>query len=210
MPKNSVRLEAHDLECVRDDRTLFASLGFMLEAGHILLLEGPNGSGKTSLLRILSSIRLPDAGRVAWCGEDIYKLGPDYHEHLAYVGHRDGIKQDLSPQENLRIARALGNPSTVHDIDDVLDQFGLYGFEDIPTCKLSAGQQRRLALARLRVTDAPLWILDEPFTSLDREGIEIFEQLMVQHTASGGIIVLTTHHRVRLDGTQVHYIHLSG
>lgn len=209
MPNEHLSLEAVDLECVRDDRVLFSSLRFCLEAGQLLLLEGRNGSGKTSLLRILCSIRLPEAGTVNWCGQDIFKLGADYHERLTYIGHKDGIKQDLTPQENLRMAQAMGKPNPRYSIDEVLDQFGLYGFEDIPTRNLSAGQQRRLALARLLATDAPLWILDEPFTSLDKHGIEIFEGLMRQHTDGGGMIVLTTHHRVSLDGGGIQRINLS-
>jgi heme exporter protein A len=209
MRDDSTRLEAIELECIRDDRVLFSNLEFTLTSGEMLLLEGRNGSGKTSLLRILCSIRLPDAGRVTWCGQDIQRLGPDYHAHIAYVGHRDGIKQDLTPQENLRMAQALGKPSPDNDIDGVLDGFGLYGFEDVPTRNLSAGQQRRLALARLRVTDSSLWILDEPFTSLDRHGIGVFESMMADHTAQGGMIVLTTHHRVTTHDTPVHRINLS-
>ncbi len=209
MMDNSPRLEAHDLACVRDDRTLFSGLEFAVNGGEMLLLEGHNGSGKTSLLRILCSIRLPDDGCVTWCGEDIQRLGPDYHEYLTYVGHRDGIKHDLTPQENLRMAQALGKPNETYSIDDVLDRFGLYGFEDIPTRNLSAGQQRRLALARLLVTDSPLWILDEPFTSLDKQGVHVFEQLMDKHTSQGGMIVLTTHHKVRIEGAHVQTINLS-
>jgi heme exporter protein A len=202
-------LEASDLACVRDDRTLFEGLGFSVREGEMLLLEGRNGSGKTSLLRILCSIRLPDAGVVNWCGEDIQKLGADYHEHIAYVGHRDGVKQDLTPQENLRVAKALGKAATGHSSAEVLDRFGLFGFEDIPTYNLSAGQQRRLALARLLATEAQLWILDEPFTSLDKNGIALFEAVMDDHLRTGGMIVLTTHHRVNFGGSPVHHINLS-
>jgi heme exporter protein A len=202
-------LEAYDLACVRDDRTLFEKLQFKVNAGESLLLEGRNGSGKTSLLRILCSIRLPDAGRVSWCGQDIQKLGPDYHEHIAYVGHRDGVKVDLTPLENLRMAQALGKPSEGRTCEEVLDLFALYGFEDIPTYNLSAGQQRRLALARLLITQSQLWILDEPFTSLDKQGISQFESMMEAHVCTGGMVVLTTHHKVSLDGHTVHRINLS-
>jgi heme exporter protein A len=204
----TVSLVARDLACIRDDRILFEHLEFTVRSGEMLLLEGRNGSGKTSLLRILCSIRLPDAGVVNWCGEDIHKLGADYHEHIAYVGHRDGVKQDLTPQENLRVARALGKASS-RSSAEVLDRFGLYGFEDIPTYNLSAGQQRRLALARLLATEAQLWILDEPFTSLDKHGISLFESVMDEHIHAGGMIVLTTHHRVSFEGSSVHYINLS-
>lgn len=205
----SSSLEAKQLACIRDDRTLFEDLNFRLKAGEMLMLEGRNGSGKTSLLRILCSIRLPDEGSVIWCGEEIHKLAADYHEHIAYVGHKDGVKLDLTPQENLTVARALGKTSLNMSTAEVLERFDLYGFEDIPTYNLSAGQQRRLALSRLLATESQLWILDEPFTSLDKHGISLFETQMQEHLSSGGMIVLTTHHKVNLNHDSIHYINLS-
>jgi len=205
---SSLSLEARGLECIRDDRTLFSNLEFSLEAGQALILEGRNGSGKTSLLRILCGIRLPDAGSVRWCGTDITRLGADYHEHTAYVGHRDGIKLDLTPLENLAMAQALGKPANVSPAA-ALEQVELYGYEDVLTRNLSAGQQRRLALARLLVTDSLLWILDEPFTSLDRHGIALVESLLERHTGTGGLLAVTSHHAVNLDNTPVQTINLS-
>ena len=206
--ENNLRLEARELECIRDDRTLFSNLEFRLEAGQALLLEGRNGSGKTSLLRILCGIRLPDAGMITWDGTDINRLGADYHQHTAYVGHRDGIKLDLTPLENLAMARALGKPNDI-TLEAALDQVDLYGFEDVLTRNLSAGQKRRLALARLLVTDTVLWILDEPFTSLDVHGIQIIEELLETHTAGGGMLAVTSHHTVNLNDTPVQRINLS-
>ena len=205
---DTISLEAHDLECIRDDRTLFSNLGFRLERGQALILEGRNGSGKTSLLRILCGIRLPDAGTVTWGETDISKLGPDYHVHTAYVGHRDGIKLDLTPLENLAMARALGKPSDI-TLDAALEKVDLFGFEDVLTRNLSAGQQRRLALARLLVSDTVLWILDEPFTSLDTHGIKVIENLLDQHTTNGGMLAVTSHHAVNLDNTPTQTINLS-
>jgi heme exporter protein A len=188
--------EARSLLCIRDDRVLFEDLSFTIDSGQALVLEGRNGSGKTSLLRILCGIRLPESGALFWQGKDIFRLGPEFHEHIAYLGHKDGSKLDLTPLENLRIARGLGKAQADIDLEEALDQVGLYGFEDIPTRNLSAGQQRRLAIARLLVTDAKLWILDEPFTSLDRKGIEHMERLFEGHLKHGGMAAMTTHHRI--------------
>jgi heme exporter protein A len=184
-------------------------MSFRVEPRQILLVEGSNGSGKTSLLRILCGIRAQDDGQVLWCGEEIESLGPEYHEHTAYVGHTDGIKRDLTPRENLRVARALARPNEVEHTDQVLEQVDLYGFEDIPTRNLSAGQQRRLALARLLVVEARLWILDEPFTSLDRKGMQNFESIMTSHLCGGGMIVATSHHEIQLNGADTQRINLS-
>lgn len=206
---NTFKLEGAGLECIRDDRVLFSNLDFVLEPGQTLLLEGRNGSGKTSLLRILCGIRLPETGTVNWCGEDIISLGPIYHEHIAYVGHRDGLKLDLTAMENLVMARGLGSPNPDTGPEAALLRVDLYGFEDIPTRNLSAGQQRRLALARLLVTRAQLWILDEPFTSLDKYGIELVEELFLEHISRGGMLAMTSHHAVNLDSTHIHRINLS-
>jgi heme exporter protein A len=206
---NAMLLEGAGLECIRDDRMLFSGLDFTLGSGQTLLLEGRNGSGKTSLLRILCGIRLPETGTLTWCGEDISSLGPLYHEHIAYVGHRDGLKLDLSPVENLVMARGLGRPNPDIRPEDALQRVDLYGFEDIPVRNLSAGQQRRLALARLLVTRSQLWILDEPFTSLDVHGIELAEELFLEHVSMGGMLAMTSHHAVNLDSAHIHRINLS-
>ncbi len=202
-------LAASQLGCVRDDRTLFEGLSFRLSSGQVLLLEGRNGSGKTSLLRILCGMRQPDGGEILWDGEDIFRLGPDYHAHLAYVGHKDGVKHDLTAFENLKLARGLGAPNPDVTIEAALEQVELWGFDDIPARNLSAGQQRRLALARLLVTRASLWILDEPFTSLDSHGISIVENLFANHVEQGGMLAVTSHHQVTLKDAEILRINLS-
>jgi heme exporter protein A len=202
-------LEACELGCVRDDRSLFEGLSFRLVPGQVLLLEGRNGSGKTSLLRLLCGMRQPDAGEIRWGGEDIFRLGPDYHAHIAYVGHKDGVKLDLTACENLKLARGLGDPNTEISIADALEQVELSGFDDVSARNLSAGQQRRLALARLLVTRAKLWILDEPFTSLDTHGIGIVEGLFANHVAQGGMLAVTSHHQVALGNAETIRINLS-
>lgn len=202
-------LEAHGLSCIRDDWTLFEDLSFGLNTGQALLLEGRNGSGKTSLLRLLCGIRQPDAGEIHWQGEDIFSLGADYHVHIAYVGHKDGIKGDLTASENLKLARGLGVPNEALDIDTALERVELSDMDDVPARNLSAGQQRRLALARLLVTRSALWILDEPFTSLDSHGIDLVETLFSEHLAGGGMLAVTSHHPVNLSAAGIIRINLS-
>jgi len=202
-------LDARDLESTRSGRVLFRELTLALRGKQMLLLEGANGSGKTTLLRMLCGFSLPDTGEVTWCGKDIYKLRAEYYAHIAYVGHKDGVKLELTPYENLRVAQAMASFSLDQSIDSILDRFGLSGYEDSLTRNLSAGQQRRLSLARLLVTKAPLWILDEPFTSLDTYGIDIAHNVMQRHIEGGGMIVLATHHKISLDGSDLQRINLS-
>ncbi|WP_374088131.1 cytochrome c biogenesis heme-transporting ATPase CcmA [Methylomicrobium lacus] len=199
-------LEGCDLSCIRDDRVLFEELNFTLHAGQVLLLEGKNGSGKTSLLRILCGFREADAGQVLWRGEAIDDSR--YYADMAYVGHLDGIKKELTVRENLNVSLALGRPGRF-SIAEALEKVHLAGYDDVPAQALSAGQKRRLSLARLLITGNHLWILDEPFTSLDRAGIALIESLMREHCADGGMIVLTSHHDIDLYDAVVQRIHLS-
>jgi heme exporter protein A len=201
-------LEAEALACVRNDRVLFQDLRFRLEPGEVVLIEGPNGSGKSSLLRILCGIRLQDEGVVRWGGTPVEKLGPDYHAVLAYVGHHDGIKLGLTPIENLRMARALGLPSKA-GVDEVLERLGLYDHGDVLAGSLSAGQRRRLALGRLLATENKLWILDEPLTSLDRQGAKLFVSLVEEFVAGGGMVLMTSHHDLELGVERVQKIDLA-
>jgi len=194
---SSVLLQTRDLSCTRNDRLLFEHLDIGLEAGQMLVVEGPNGCGKTSLLRILTGLRLADGGEVLWRGEPIDRLAGDYFEQVNYVGHHDGVKHELSCLENLRLARAMGVPSQL-DLDDVLDRVNLYAYGETEAGSLSAGQKRRLALARLIATDAMLWILDEPFTSLDKASMAIFSGMFEQHLLQRGVIVMTSHHDISL------------
>ncbi|WP_367154814.1 cytochrome c biogenesis heme-transporting ATPase CcmA [Methylomonas sp. HYX-M1] len=199
-------LEARDLACVRDERVLFSELNFSVGAGQVLLIEGPNGSGKTSLLRILTGLRAPDDGELLWEGVDVLQLAAQFYQDVAYVGHMNGNKEDLSVAENLRFAQKLAVPTL--GIDDSLAKVGLQGYQDTPLRYLSAGQRRRLALARLLCTRKRLWILDEPFTSLDRASIRLFEGYIEQHAQQGGIAVLTSHHDVALPASMLQTIEL--
>lgn len=200
------QLQGENLCCVRDDRELFTNLGFTIQSGQVLLLEGKNGSGKTSLLRIICGFREPDTGVVSWCGEEIPQS--QYYPDMAYVGHLDGIKKELTVQENLKLSLALGQPGKL-TIQQALEKVQLVGYDDTLIQALSAGQKRRLSLARLLITHNILWILDEPFTSLDKQGITLIESLMIEHCANGGMIVMTSHHDINLHSVDVQSIRLA-
>ncbi|MDM8568088.1 cytochrome c biogenesis heme-transporting ATPase CcmA [Thiotrichales bacterium HSG1] len=191
---NNIKIE--NLQCIRDDRVLFNDLNFSLSTGELLQVEGHNGSGKTSLLRILCGLTLPTEGFVYWNNEDIQKVQEEYWADLAYIGHHPGIKGELTPLENLAIARSLSKQPINIELNNALDQVGLYGFEDVPTHTLSAGQQRRVALARLLVSKTALWILDEPFTALDKTAIKMLENWLEKHAKQGGMAILTSHHSI--------------
>jgi len=189
-------LEVKKLQCIRDDRVLFDNLNFSLSTGQLLQIEGHNGSGKTSLLRILCGLTLPTEGSIYWNSEEVQLVQEEYWAKLSYIGHHPGIKGDLTPLENLAMAQSLSRKPIDIDLIDALDQVGLYGFEDVPTRTLSAGQQRRVALARLLICETVLWILDEPFTALDKAAIAMIETWLDKHAEQGGMAILTSHHTV--------------
>ncbi len=183
-------LEARELLCERDERTLFSGLSFTLNAGEWVQITGSNGAGKTTLLRLLTGLSRPDAGDVLWQGQPLHQVRDSYHQNLLWIGHQPGIKTRLTALENLHFYHRDGDTAQCLE---ALAQAGLAGFEDIPVNQLSAGQQRRVALARLWLTRATLWILDEPFTAIDVNGVDRLTQRMAQHTEQGGIVILTTH-----------------
>ncbi|ESQ14702.1 MAG TPA: cytochrome c biogenesis heme-transporting ATPase CcmA [Chromatiaceae bacterium] len=192
-------LEVAALACRRGDRRLFVDLSFTLEPQTLLHVRGRNGSGKTTLLRVLCGLLRPDLGTIRWRGQDIDQLAEDYRRDLLYFGHLNGIKGDLTGLENLRIAAVLDqDPVDNREIFQALHRIGLDGFEDLPTRMLSQGQKKRVALARLMLSKAPLWILDEPFTALDTDAVELLQQLIADRVAAGGAVVLTTHQQVAL------------
>lgn len=188
-------LEATDLQCVRGERTLFSGLDVKLGAGELLRIAGANGSGKTSLLRILCGLLVPTRGSVRWQGADIRGLREEFWGRLVYIGHVNAIKDDLTSTENLAIACALrGQRATSGHLRAALERLGVSGGEHQPTRQLSQGQRRRVALARLVLsTQAPLWILDEPFTALDADAVSIVRELMAEHVARGAAVAYTTH-----------------
>jgi len=192
-------LAAAGLACERGERRLFEDLDFELSAGEALLVVGGNGHGKTSLLRILSGLSLPAAGEVRWRGAPIRAVREDYGRALAWLGHADGVKADLTPLENLRFAAALRGRA----LDDAaahraLDRVALARCAELPARVLSFGQRRRVALAALTLADARLWILDEPLAGLDAQGVDMVQALLDAHLAGGGLAVVTTHQRLAL------------
>lgn len=192
---------AHDLACERGERLLFKNLGFDLGDGEVLLVRGGNGRGKTSLLRILCGLSVPVAGDVSWRGRPISKAQEQYGREMAYLGHANGIKDDLTPLENLRLAAALdGRELGLETATAALSQAGLSRCMDLPARVLSFGQRRRVALAGLMAAGALLWILDEPMTGLDVDGIAKVEQMVRDHVMGGGLVIMTTHQPLALDG----------
>jgi heme exporter protein A len=184
---------------VRGDRRLFSGLDLSLPAGTFLQVTGPNGSGKTSLLRILCGLLAPAEGEIKWQGENIRSLGEDYFTSVTYLGHRHGVKDELSGIENLRISNALnGIEISKERARSVLQRMGLAGRESLPARLLSEGQRRRVALARLLICGTKLWLLDEVMTSLDKGAVALIRSLIEEHLAGGGIAIVATHQELEL------------
>ena len=189
-------LLARGLSCQRNDRLLFENLQLRVGPGQVCQIDGANGSGKTSLIRILCGLALADEGEVYWDGRDIHSFRFEFLRDLVYVGHANGIKTDLSLLENMSIARALSVQANERHPEDVLQQLGLLEHADLPAANLSSGQKRKLALSRLLMTDCKLWILDEPLNSLDENSKAIVTDIIRQHVKDGGSLVLTTHEAI--------------
>lgn len=203
-------LETSALACERGGLRLFAGIGFTLGAGTLLRLRGANGSGKTSLLRILAGLTRPTEGSVRWRGEPIAALGEDYGRDMLYLGHAPGVKDELSVGENLAFATALsGIRAGGLALESALEQLGIARLASLPARHLSQGQRRRAALARLPLASTvPLWLLDEPFAALDDEAIERLRALAAAHLAAGGIVVLTSHQEVEIAAPAVQTLRL--
>lgn len=196
--KSPPELEADRLECQRGGRVLFGDLSFALHAGDALLVEGENGSGKTSLLRLLCGLSRPAAGEVRWRGQAIAAQRADYARAMAWLGHQHGVKPELNARENLAFAAALRGEARLEGVERTLETVGLGEQAEVAGRALSAGQKQRLALARLLLSRARLWILDEPFTALDVTGGELVRALIEKHLGDGGLAVLTSHQPVSL------------
>lgn len=193
-------LQAHQLTCIRGDLELFTDISFDIQPGDAMRVAGTNGSGKTSLLRMLCGLSVPAEGEVRWNGTDIRRLREEFCSKLIYLGHANGVKDDLFAWENLVVASTLaGRPGGSDEAHEALEHLGLGRAADLPTRALSQGQRKRVALARLSLgLDMPLWILDEPFTALDRAAVEALCSTIDRHLAGGGMVIYTTHQEIDL------------
>jgi heme exporter protein A len=194
--EHTPELTAVDLSCIRAERVLFQKLSFTLPAGKLMLVLGANGSGKTSLLRILAGLSAPVEGQVRWNRGPLAASRRDIH----YIGHLNGIKEALTPRENLIVAGALMASERNSKVDQAITWCGLDAVSDVPAAALSSGQRRRVAIARLALTPARLWVLDEPLTALDDAGKSMVRDLLQTHVQDGGAAVLATHEALQLDG----------
>jgi heme exporter protein A len=203
-------LEAINLTCVRGTRRLFKDLNFTVARGELIELRGPNGSGKTSLLRILCGLATPAAGDVLWDGTNIRSLGEEYSAVVAYLGHQNAVKDELSAMENLRISSGVsGHALSNNAAQAVLAKVGLTQQQNLPARVLSAGQRRRLGMTRMLTARAALWILDEVLTSLDQTAMDLSREFMTEHLKNGGAAIVATHQDLNLTAPSVKRLQLS-
>ena len=205
-------LQTVALSCLRGDRRLFADLNITVQPGTLLAVVGENGSGKTSLLRMLSSLLSPEEGAILWQGQDIREQREHYCAQLTYIGHLNGIKDDLTAMENLALSASLAGDHCDGPVAHAaLEAVGLRRqAHHLPTKVLSQGQKRRVALARLWLSTRPLWLLDEPFTSLDTAATGLVTEQLQKHLTRGGIAVVVTHQEVGLPSALVQRLRMNG
>lgn len=203
-------LEVSNLACSRGDHRLFSGLQFSLHPGQIMQVQGENGSGKTSLLRTLCGFMMPDEGDIVWNGVSIRELAEEYFAEMLYLGHHNAIKDELSALENMQISSGLsGVQLSDKEVVAALRRLGLKGRELLPAKVLSQGQRRRVALARLMVSDAKLWVLDEPLAALDVAAVSLIQDVIAEHLAQSGMVIFTTHQPLLVEGMDVLPLKLS-
>jgi len=203
-------LKAHNLKCVKGSTELFSNIQFEVESGEALVVEGSNGSGKTSLLRILCGFNYPAEGEISWNGQPIDDH-ESYQQQISYIGHASGVKLDLTVLENLVFAqRLVGSDRQEAEIKEIIRAVGLFKQRNILARKLSAGQKRRVALARLQLEERQLWVLDEPLTALDRDFVTEFEKVLEKHLDNKGMLIVTTHRELVLPSALMKRINLTG
>lgn len=196
----TAKLSATGLSLFRGERCLFKGLGFALNPGEMLLLEGQNGSGKTSLMRAIAGLLEFETGELSWDGVPVGRQRQAFHGELVWLAHRTGLKADLTLVENLNFESRLRHPSTA-EFDAVLERLGIGRLRRLPVRSLSAGQQRRVSLARMLLSRATLWLMDEPVTNLDRSGRGLVMTLVSEHLAAGGMCIMAAHQEVEIAGT---------
>lgn len=199
-------LSGERLTLIRGERCLMQGVEFALASGELLMIEGPNGSGKTTLLRAIAGLVDPEEGLVQWNNTNVKHDRQAFRANLVWMGHGPGFKGDLTLVENLRFESGL-RAMTLYAAERHFGRLGLSTLTDIPFRALSAGQQRRVGLARMIMTDAPLWLMDEPFTNLDAAGQSLVIEVLQEHLEGGGLCVMATHQRFEL-GARVHRIGL--
>ncbi len=192
------KLSAENLTLIRGERCLFEGLDFAVKSGELLILEGRNGCGKTSLMRAIAGMLSLETGEIFWNDEPVRKQRQNFHGSLVWLAHRTGLKGDLNMLENLQFERSLRQQSN-RDSESVYQRLGIERLRKLPLRSLSAGQQRRVSLARMLLADVPLWMLDEPFTNLDREGRKLVMELVEEHLTAGGLCVMAAHQDVEID-----------
>lgn len=202
MLSDGALLEAREINAWRGDRHILRDVSFSVRSGEFLKITGPNGVGKTTLLRVVCGLLPAESGSVAWRGKTIIGASEEFHTDMVYLGHLNSLKADLTARENLRFLSGLRQALGPSDIDGALDRVGILSRGDLPARSLSAGQKRRLALARLLLSGAVLWILDEPVTNLDTAGVDLVEELVREHVGGGGLALAAAHQRL-LDGDPI-------